>query len=140
MEVAVEEPDKGKSGEGSGEGGEAEDQIDADGADGSDQQGGPATDPIGEQAVDQLARAVGERPDGEHVGDLGCGEVELGNHPWYGKAEVVAAHVVGGVEQADGDPVPCAALAEARGVIGAGEECFQSHPRHPTDGRSLGGT
>ena len=66
--------------------------------------------------------------------------MELGNHPGGGKAKVVAAHVVGGVEETDGDPVPCPALAEAWGVIGAGEECFQSHLRHPTDGRRLGGT
>jgi hypothetical protein len=52
---------------------------------------------------------------------LGGGEVELRNHAWGGEAEVVATHVVGGVEETDGDPVPCPALSEPWGVIGAGE-------------------
>jgi hypothetical protein len=68
-----------------------------------------------------LSCPVGEGPYGEHVGDLGCGEVELRNHARRSESEVVAAHVVGGVEQTDGDPVPCPALAEAWGVVRAGE-------------------
>ena len=121
LEVAVEEPDEGKSGEGSRERGKAEDQIDSDGSNGTDEERESAANPVGEKTIDQLTRTVSEGPNSEHVGDLGGGEVELGNHSWGSKAEVVAAHVVGGVEETDGDPVPCPALAEARGVIWAGE-------------------
>ena len=101
LKVAVEEPDKRKGGECSSEGGKAENQIDGDGSNGTDQEGGTSADPVGEKAVDQLSSPVSERPDGEHVGDLGGGEVELGNHAGGSKAEVVAAHIVRGVEQTD---------------------------------------
>ena len=117
LEVAVEEPDEGKSSEGSRERGKAEDQIDGDGSNGTDEQREATTDAVGKKAVDQLSCPVGEGPYGEHVGDLGGGEMELGNHSRGGKAEVVAAHVVRGVEETNRDPVPCSTLAEARGVV-----------------------
>ena len=121
LKVAVEKPDERKGGECSSEGGKAENQIDGDGSKGTDEERESAANAVGEKAVDQLPCSVREGPDGEHVGDLGCGEVELRNHAGGGKAEVVAAHVVRGVEQTDGDPVPCSALAEARGVVGTRE-------------------
>jgi len=121
LKVAVEEPDEREGGEGSCQGGKAEDQIDGDGSNGTDEQREATTDAVGKKAVDQLSCPVGEGPYGEHVGDLGCGEVELRNHARRSESEVVAAHVVGGVEQTDGDPVPCPALAEAWGVVRAGE-------------------
>ena len=105
LKVAVHQPDEGEGGKGAGEGGKAENEVDADRANGTDEEGGAAADSVGQESVDELAGAVGERPDGQHVGNLGSGEVELGNHAWGGKTKVVAAHVVGAVEEADGDPV-----------------------------------
>ncbi len=108
LKVAVHQPDEGEGDESAGEGGEAEDEIDADGTNGTDEEGGAAADSVGQKSVDELAGAVGERPDGQHIGNLGGGEVELGNHARGSKTKVVAAHVVGAVEEADGDPVQSA--------------------------------
>ena len=105
LKVAVHQPNEGEGGKGAGEGGKAENEVDGDGANGTDEEGGAAADSVGQEPVDELAGAVGERPDGQHVGDLGSGEVELGNHAWGGKTKVEAAHVVGAVEEADRDPV-----------------------------------
>ena len=109
LKVAVHQPDEGEGGKGAREGGKAEDEVDGDGANGTDEEGGASADSVGQEPVDELAGAVGERPDGQHIGDLGGGEVELGNHAWGGKTKVVAAHVVGAVEEADRDPVQATA-------------------------------
>ena len=108
LKVAVHQPDEGEGGKCAGEGGEAEDEVDADSANGTDEEGGASADSVGQEPVDELAGAVGERPDGQHIGDLGSGEVELGNHARGGETKVVAAHVVGAVEEADADPVQSA--------------------------------
>lgn len=105
LEVAVEEPDHRKGGEGSSEGTEAKDQIDGDGADGANKERFTTADAVGEESIDQLARTISEGPDGEHVGDLRGSEVELGDHAWGGETKIVAAHVVGAVEATNGDPV-----------------------------------
>lgn len=109
LKVAVHQPDEGEGGKGAREGGKAEDEVDGDGANGTDEEGGASADSVGQEPVDELAGAVGERPDGQHIGDLGGGEVELGNHAWGGKTKVVAAHVVGAVEEADRDPIQATA-------------------------------
>ncbi len=109
LKVAVHQPDEGEGGKGAREGGKAEDEVDGDGANGTDEEGGASADSVGQEPVDELAGAVGERPDGQHIGDLGGGEVELGNHAWGGKTKIVAAHVVGAVEEADRDPVQATA-------------------------------
>lgn len=105
LEVAVEEPDHRKGGEGSSEGTEAKDQINGDGADSADEEGFAAADAVGEESIDQLARTISEGPDGEHVGDLRGSEVELGDHTRGRETEIVAAHVVGAVKATNGDPV-----------------------------------
>ncbi len=47
--------------------------------------------------------------------------MKLGDHSWSRETEIVAAHVVSGVEATDGDPVKISSSAEAGGVGGAGE-------------------
>ena len=66
LQVAVHEPDQREGGEGAGERGETENEIHHDGADRADQHGGLAADAIGQEAVHELAGAVGERPRAQH--------------------------------------------------------------------------
>lgn len=53
--------------------------------------------------------------------------MELGNHAWGGKSEIVSAHVVGCVQKADRDPVQAASFAEARGMDKARRRCTNMH-------------
>jgi len=52
LEVAVEEPDHRKGGEGSSEGTEAKEKINGDGADGADEEGFTSTNAVGEESID----------------------------------------------------------------------------------------
>ena len=53
--------------------------------------------------------------------------MELGDHSWRRETKIVAAHVVGGVESTDGDPVKISPSAEAGGIGGMGERSGQGH-------------
>jgi len=59
LEVAVEQPDHGEGSEGSSEGPEAKEKIDGNSADSADEEGFAAADAVGEESIDQLARAIG---------------------------------------------------------------------------------
>ena len=56
--------------------------------------------------------------------------MEFGDHSWRRETKIVAAHVVGGVEATDGDPVKISPSAEAGGIGGMGERSGQGHGSH----------
>ena len=113
LEISVHQPDQGEGAESAGEGSETENQVHRDRADGADEHGRAPPDAIAKQTVDQLPRAVGDRPRAQNSRDTGVIEAELLLHPGRGPAEVVAQHVEGGVHGAEDDPVQTAAGAEA---------------------------
>jgi hypothetical protein len=117
LEVAVNQPDEGKGGEGADERSEAVNQVDADRPCGTDQHRLLAADAIREKAVDELACAVGQSPRAEHACDLEFAEPKLLHHPGCGLAEVVAAGVRGRVEKSDQEPVQSAPWAEAGRIL-----------------------
>ena len=53
--------------------------------------------------------------------------MELMHDPGYGKTEVVPAHVKGGIEKAQGDPVEGATRAKTLGVASDRENRGQGH-------------
>ena len=53
--------------------------------------------------------------------------MELSDHSWGRETEIVATHVVGGVEATDGDPVKISPSTEAGGIGGRGERSDQGH-------------
>jgi len=53
--------------------------------------------------------------------------VKLGDHSWCRETKIVAAHVVGGVEATDGDPVKISPSTEAGGIGSRGERSDQGH-------------
>ena len=128
LDDAVNEPDQREGCKIGRETTPPKDQVDDDGADSPDEEGEFASDPVCQQAVKKLTCAVGDRPDGKNVGDLGGGEMELLHDSGNGKPEVVPAHVEGGVKQAQGDPVQCPAWAETGRVGGNGQNGAERHP------------
>src|SRR3974377_962674 len=52
LEVSINQPEQGESGKGPGKGGDPLDEVDEDGARGSDDHRGPTADGIAEKAVD----------------------------------------------------------------------------------------
>lgn len=127
LKPSVRQPNEREGGESSGKGGKTKDEVDGDGANGADEERGATSDAIGEEAVNELAGAVGEGPDGEHVGDLGGGEVKLIDHPRGGKAKVVATHVVGPVEETDRNPVQPTARTKTGGIGRGGGGRAEGH-------------
>ena len=125
---SVDQPDEGEGGKVGGETGATKDEVHDDGSHATDEERKFAANPVGEKTVKKLSGAVGERPDRHDVGDLGCGEMELMHDPGYGKTEVVSAHVKGGIEKAQGDPVESPAGAEALGVGSDRHDRSQGHP------------
>lgn len=58
LKPAIHQPDQGESHKGSCKGCETEDEVDRDGSDGPDQEGGASADLIGQESVDELASAI----------------------------------------------------------------------------------
>ena len=62
LEIAVQQPDERKGREGPGKRGKAVDEIERNRPHRADEHGRAAADAVGQQAVEQLAEAVGDRP------------------------------------------------------------------------------
>ena len=93
---------------------EAEDEVEQDGADRADRHRLLAAHAVGEQAVDELADGIPAVAAGADHAVLRVVELELFLQLRRDDAEVVAAEVVAGVEQAEGEPVASAAAGESR--------------------------
>ena len=70
LKIAVQQPDERKGREGPGERGEAVNEIERNRPQRADEHGRAAADAVGQQAIEQLAEAVGDRPAAENAGDL----------------------------------------------------------------------
>ena len=128
LDDAVNEPDQREGGKIGGEAAPPKDQVDDDGSNSTDEEGEFASDAVRQKAVEKLTGAIGDRPDGENVGDLGGGEMELLHDSGYGKSEIVPTHVERGVEQAQRDPVQRPAWSETGRVGGNGQNSAERHP------------